>query len=225
MSNKIPCFFLSGKKEVLRCMYKKAFVGALLFLLSFDAFGHYVYDFPYERVVVGGLRSTAGYLNAPAYGVTIGGTFIYAPESCNVFDRVWLMMQGGIQLDYMASHAEKCLDLQEVECADRFFSVSMPLNLGICFGDVGCSIDPYMGIDARLNMIAKSHADGYGRIDYFDDLNAKRFQLGLNAGVDVNLFFLYLGYRFTKDLTDFIPGEHSRNSCHRIFVGFNLLFW
>ena len=224
MSNKIPCFFLSGKKEVLRRMYKKAFVGALLFLLSFDALGHYDFDPPYGRVVVGGLRSTASYLNAPAYGVTIGGTFIHVPEFRFGSHLIGLMMQGGLQLDYMASHAEKCLDLQEIECADRFASVSMPLNLGLCLGDIGCSIDPYMGIDARLNMIAKSHADGFGRIDYFDDLNAKRFQLGVNAGVDVNLLFLYLGYRFTKDLTDFIPGEHSRNSCHRIFVGFNF-FW
>lgn len=140
-----------------------------------------------------------------------------------------MMMQSGLELNYTASHAERYMGLlvQNVDGVDRFLSVSMPLNLGYCIGCVGGSIDPYAGVDVRLNMVGKSRVDGFECVDYFDDLNAKRFQLGLNAGVDVNFVIFYLGYRFTKDMTDFIPGMYSRISCHKFVMGlnfFNYLF-
>ena len=52
--------FLSGNKEVLRRVYKKAFAGIVLFLFSFDAFGHHTYGSPLYTLLLAvcGLQQT-----------------------------------------------------------------------------------------------------------------------------------------------------------------------
>ena len=221
MFYKLLSMFLSNNNIFLKSVRKKIFVGAVLFFFSLDAFGNHFDDFGpfFGRVAVGGMRSAAGYLNAPAGGVTVSALGVFVSDS-------HMEIQSGLGLNYMASHAERYMGplVQNVDGVDRFLSVSMPLNLGYCIGCVGGSIDPYAGVDVRLNMVGKSRVDGFECVDYFDDLSAKRFQLGLNAGVDVNFVIFYLGYRFTKDMTDFIPGMYSRNSCHKFVLGFNILY-
>ncbi|MBQ0058091.1 MAG: outer membrane beta-barrel protein [Bacteroidales bacterium] len=113
----------------------------------------------------------------------------------------------------------------EDELRETLVNVAVPLNLSykIAFSD-NVSLEPYAGLNLRLNVMGSLSADGSDeKIDYFEDLDAKRFQLGLNVGASININNISLGYRFNPDLTDYfdIDGTNSKTRYHFISLGIN----
>lgn len=198
----------------------KIIISGLLLLTSISASaecGNLGLDLPplFGRISIGEIKTKSDYLAEPARGVTIGYTEVYQSDYC-------FMVQGGVDVNYQASHSRQRIANRRVKCHDRFLTANIPVNIGLHLGDHGASIDPYAGFNMRLNAVASQRADGFGKIDYIDDRKARHFQPGFNVGVDINLFILHLGYRYTKDLVDFIPDKSSRNTTHKITLGMNI---
>lgn len=203
----------------MRTMSIKAIVCSLFLLVSISASAgcpshSFELDPSFNRLSVGGIKCSANYLAEPANGVTLGYMCVYQ-------SRFPFMAQAGVEMSYLASHSKQRISVRRVECHDRFLTACIPVNMGFHFGNHSASIDPYAGFNMRFNLVGKSYADGFRKVDYFDDRDARRFQPGMNIGVDVNLFVLYLGYRYTTDKVNFIPNMKSHNTYHRVTVGFN----
>ena len=196
----------------------KIIVCSLLFLFNAGARAHNGYWMipnNFSRIYMGGsAMRTKNYLAEPAHGFLLGYTKVYQ------FDFP-LMVQAGLDVNYLASHSKQNVNNNSFQCHDRFLTTSMPINLGLHFGNDELQFVPYTGFNIRLNAVAKSYI-GDNKTDYFDEKNAKRFVPGFNAGVDINFIMFYIGYCYTTDLIDFIPDHKSRNTYHCIKIGFNL---
>jgi len=113
----------------------------------------------------------------------------------------------------------------EDESRETLMNLAVPANLSykIAFSD-NISIEPFAGLNLRLNMVGKLTADDNDyELDYFDDLDAKRIQFGINVGASLNFNNISLGYRFNPDLTNYfdIEGTESKTRYHFVCLGIN----
>lgn len=91
----------------------------------------------------------------------------------------------------------------------HLLSVNTPLNVAykLKVGD-NITLAPFVGLTARINILAMS-VDDEETYNAFDDGNAKRFQLGFNAGVGAYFNRFYVGYRYNHDITALEKSDYS----------------
>ena len=87
--------------------------------------------------------------------------------------------------------------------------LSVPVYLGYHFniGETGLSVAPKVGLAAYYNMLANFDVmmkDKTFDIDWFDDANAKRFNIGWQVGLDVAFKKLVLAVTYGQDFNNFI---------------------
>ena len=111
---------------------------------------------------------------------------------------------------------------------DKFLNVALPLNLAykIALAD-NVSLVPFAGLNFKVNLVGKAEmeATGYSNVtlDFFDDEEventAKRFQLGANVGLGLNINNVYVGYRFQPDFIEYV--DNLKTKTHYISLGLN----
>ena len=87
--------------------------------------------------------------------------------------------------------------------------LSVPLNVGYNFniGETGLSIAPKAGFSLVYNVLANFDvmmSDKKFEVDWFEDVNAKRFNFGWQVGCDVAFKQLILGVSYGQDFNNFI---------------------
>lgn len=87
--------------------------------------------------------------------------------------------------------------------------LSVPINIGYNFniGDTGFSIAPKVGVSAIYNVLADFDvmmSDKKINVDWFDDVDAARFNFGWQVGADIAFKQLVLGVTYGQDFNNFI---------------------
>lgn len=122
----------------------------------------------------------------------------------------------------------------EVDAKTTFMSIAIPANIAYKFAFVnsGVTMVPYVGPNFKFNLIGKGKVE-FGdeeiKTSFFDkdemggsDNTARRFQIGLNLGVGVNLSkVLYVGYCFQPDFTHYFDIDDCKTRSNYITVGIN----
>lgn len=165
---------------------------------------------------IGKCKSSPEYLTESVHGISTNRLMAFRiPE-----DDSPLLVQSGIGLSYLHSNYNLETDNKRIKCKDRIFTGCIPLNVGVTThaGDPATALSGYAGFNMRFNFVAKSYIEGSNNVNYFD-MNAKRFQPGFNLGIDYCFIIFNIGYRYTKDLVNFIPNVNSKNSYHTFFLG------
>lgn len=112
---------------------------------------------------------------------------------------------------------------------DKAFALDIPVNLTYkVASDKGFYVAPYAGIAFRFNIIGKEEGyyDDDDDIDWFDDMDFKRFQFGGQIGVNFGYKALNLGigYRmFTPIYKESYDGKSFKMNTHSFSatLGFN----
>lgn len=117
---------------------------------------------------------------------------------------------------------EVLVSYKEGDYRETISSLAFPINLSYKHPIIDkCSFEPFFGVNFRCNVLAQLKDDSGNTLNYFDQLNARRFQFGLNVGGNIDINGVVLGYRFNPDLMNFfdIEGVHSKSRYHFISVG------
>lgn len=108
---------------------------------------------------------------------------------------------------------------------ETIMGLAAPINLSYKLGfSDNLSIEPFAGVNLRYNMMAKLTSDDSDEeLDYFDELDAKHFQFGINVGATININNLSIGYRFNPDMSNFFgfEGIDTKTQYHFISLGVN----
>ncbi|MCQ2235531.1 MAG: PorT family protein [Bacteroidales bacterium] len=122
------------------------------------------------------------------------------------------------------------LSVTEVKCKYTFMSVAIPVNVAYKFAFVNSenfTIVPFVGPNFKFNFIGKTKFAGKS-ISNFDKDNenpARRFQVGLNLGLGVNICdALYVGYKFQPDFTRYVRADsdnYAKTSANYFTIGIN----
>ncbi len=164
--------------------------------------------------------------------VYLGGHLGYQRGINLTKDRIPLFLQLGAEAVYQT--AEYISDVpvfdvigdkfQFIDGRYHFMSVSIPVNVSYRFGKENFSVEPFLGMNFRGNIIGKLKYEDGSESDFFDS-DANRFQFGLNVGVGFNIYKFYVGYKFTPDFTNYEDGDFfsadSKSSYHHFSLGFN----
>lgn len=114
------------------------------------------------------------------------------------------------------------LTYSENNARETVMNLATPLNLAYRIGlSDNLYLEPFAGVSARVNLVGKLTYDGKEVADFFDDLDAKRFQMGLNVGLGLNFNGKYLGYRYNHDLMNYLSAINSKTDYHFFTIGFN----
>jgi len=172
-----------------------------------------------SRLEVANTLSSPNFLRTPVHGITFGFSELidFIQLLPNKRD---LIIQSGIEFSLLRSTHNKSIENVSVDFSGRFRSLNIPLNIGIPVitkTRVPMYVLPYLGINSCFNIVAKSYSEMYGTVNYFD-MNARRFQLRANVGLDFFVFLLYAGYRYGYDCIDFMPNSKNKTSYHNIFL-------
>lgn len=138
------------------------------------------------------------------YGIGIGYLF-----GINITGhKIPLFLEVGPEVNYM-TRKDKADSKYVDDSWYHLLSVNTPLNVAykLKVGD-NITLAPFAGLTARINILAMS-VDDEETYNAFDDGNAKRFQLGFNAGFGAYFNRFYVGYRYNHDLTAFEKNDYS----------------
>ncbi|MBR6106056.1 MAG: outer membrane beta-barrel protein [Paludibacteraceae bacterium] len=158
--------------------------------------------------------------------VYLGGHLGYQRGINLTKDRIPLFLQVGAEAVYETADYESDVpdDMgQFIDGRYHFMNVSVPVNISYRFGKENFSVEPFLGMNFRGNIIGKMKYEDGSERDFFDSEDANRFQFGLNVGVGFNIYKFYVGYKFTPDLTEYLSELFcdDKSSYHHISLGFN----
>ncbi len=150
-------------------------------------------------------------------------------QGINLTTRIPLFLELGGQLTWTHSKDEE----NGITNKQTFMSIGIPVNIAYKFSFANSetiSIVPFIGPNFKFNLIGIEKYNDE-KISYFnkddmggEDNTAKRFQVGLNLGVGVNISqHLYVGYRFQPDFTRYIDlgNEENKTRTNYLTVGIN----
>lgn len=142
----------------------------------------------------------------------------------NLTTKLPLFLELGGQLTW--THAND--DIMVGEIKHTFMSLAIPVNAAykLAFASSETvTIVPFIGPNFKFNLIGKEKYDGekfsYLSKDDMGDDRAKRFQVGMNLGVGVNINkTLYIGYHFQPDFADYLDGVKAKTNYITVGVNF-----
>ena len=128
----------------------------------------------------------------------------------------YVNMTGGSSPLYFQFGAE----FNRVTCSETFEGVkakesmanfAIPLNFVYRFDlEHDIALEVFAGPNFRINTAGKlklSNDYESATVDYFDDLEAHRFQFGFNAGVGLSFSRISIAYRFNPDFTNYFDKD------------------
>ena len=128
--------------------------------------------------------------------------------------------------------------VEGIKAKETLANIAIPINFVSRFNlENDMALEFLAGPNIRLNTVGKlkmSNSYDSATLDFFDDLEAHRFQFGLNVGVGLSFSRISIAYRFNPDLTDYfdkdaledklgedLEGMSSKSLYHFITLGFS----
>ena len=128
--------------------------------------------------------------------------------------------------------------VEGIKAKETLANIAIPINFVSRFNlENDMALEFLAGPNIRLNTVGKlkmSNSYDSATLDFFDDLEAKRFQFGLDVGVGLSFSRISIAYRFNPDLTDYfdkdaledklgedLEGMSSKSLYHFITLGFS----
>jgi hypothetical protein len=109
---------------------------------------------------------------------------------------------------------------------ERLACLAAPVNLSYKLGHRKFNVEPYIGVNFRLNIHgnAKGEANSVKTdIDYFDSaVKARRFQFGANLGLNFNILDFTAGIRVNSDFTEYAKNVDSKVNRIMLTVGYSM---
>ena len=108
----------------------------------------------------------------------------------------------------------------------RLACLAAPVNLSYKLGHRKFNVEPYIGVNLRLNI----HGNAKGKsdsskldVDYFDsEVKARRFQFGANLGLNFNILNFTAGVRVNTDFTEYAKNVDSKVNRIMLTVGYTM---
>ena len=109
---------------------------------------------------------------------------------------------------------------------ERLACLAAPVNLSYKLGHRKFNVEPYIGVNLRLNI----HGNAKGKsdsskldVDYFDsEVKARRFQFGANLGLNFNILNFTAGVRVNTDFTEYAKNVDSKVNRIMLTVGYTM---
>lgn len=134
-------------------------------------------------------------------------------------DRIPLYFQFGGEFAYVGYSSDK--DYYGKRYRENILCGSVPLNISYKIGNGDITVEPFVGLNVRGNILGNLKYDGETYMDYMADYDARVFQLGMNVGLGINIRRFYMGYRFNPDFIDYLPDADSKTMYQHISIGVN----
>ena len=162
--------------------------------------------FPYGKnsFMIGYANLAAENSEDPVHGARLSYAHIFElSESVPVF------FEAGALFQYAMMDGVDVFQGKGIRTEFSLGYLSVPLNVGYQFniGETGLSIAPKAGLNVVYNVLANYDVkmnDKTFELNWFDDVNAKRFNIGWQAGVDVAFKQLVLGVVYGQDFSSFV---------------------
>lgn len=140
-----------------------------------------------------------------------------------ILDNVPLAVEFGANVNWTRYSEEESYYGYEIEEKNNFLNITIPVNLAYHFAvNDDITVIPHVGLNMRFHILAKTTEEADGekeKTNWFDDYDAKRFQLGANLGIGMTWQNYYLGYQFQADFMEF--KEETKWRTNYITVGIN----
>ncbi|MCM1370206.1 MAG: porin family protein [Candidatus Amulumruptor caecigallinarius] len=122
-------------------------------------------------------------------------------------------------LKYMAGWGSK----NDVDYSIMNFNIPVNVAYKFNFSDDTMSLVPYLGLNFKVNALAKAKIGGHSQ-NLFKDVNeggidANVFQMGWHVGLGYNYKMIYVGAEFGTDFIKFADNVHTMNL--GVTVGYN----
>ncbi len=182
---------------------------AMLGLSMFPAAAQSVHD---DYNTVGVSYVTRGYGGGSTNGFEVGYV-----HGFSVWQAQPLYFQTGLKMDMgFKDLGNEGFDEISINADFTTMSFSVPIDLAYRFGsgDNGVYFTPYIGLNMKLNAMAKAKASASAggakyeeSISLFDDdYGMKHFQIGWHIGAGVDLTHFHIGAQFGTDFMPIIDG-------------------
>ena len=109
---------------------------------------------------------------------------------------------------------------------ERLACLAAPVNLSYKLGHRKFNVEPYIGVNLRLNIHGNAKGDTNSAktdIDYFGPfVKARRFQFGANLGLNFNILDFTAGIRFNPDFTEYSKIVDSKDIRMMLTIGYSM---
>lgn len=165
--------------------------------------------FPYGKntVALGYANLSAENSNDPLQGARLTYTRMF-----ELTERAPFFLEAGALFQYAKVDGTDSFKGKGVRTEFSLGYLSVPVNVGYNFniGETGFSIAPKVGLAAIYNVLANFDvmmADKSFNLNWFDDVDAKRFNFGWQAGCDIAFKQLVLSVIYGRDFNNFIDNS------------------
>lgn len=161
----------------------------------------------------------------------IDGLTVDYVHGLNILPNAPLYVEFGAGLAYNNSNESTKayfdgIEIFHAEADVSFLSAKVPVNLVYRVPlTKGISLAPYAGLQAKINLIGKAtNENGIAgqssktSVSFFD-YDAKRFQLGYQVGVGLNIKMVYVGVGYQGDMTSYL--EEAKGEGLVVTLGYN----
>lgn len=182
----------------------------------------------YSRVFVSYNASKMSYDFDGAESVSFPGFSVGYMYGLSVTEKLPLFVEVGGALQYRAHSDSESYDGEKYEAKMNIFSLNIPVNLVYKFNiNEDISIDPFFGIDLRLNLSGKYKEtysyDGEKETESYSIFKGedayKRFQAGWHIGVGATWKNLNLSVSYGTDFNEI--AEKTKLKTTMISLGYN----
>ncbi len=160
----------------------------------------------------------------PKHGDNLGlnGFGVNYIHGFGVSNKLPIFIETGIKM--MAGFGEYEYEEEEYEEEKDEYSTmnfSVPVNVAYkySFSNGEMALTPYLGLNFKLNVLAKNKYDGETINLLKDSWGASVFQAGWHVGVGYNYRMFYIGLEFGTDFNKFASGVNSNN--FSLGIGYN----
>lgn len=199
-------------------------LGASAQLITSNTVTHHKKSNNYNRLTVSYNSLSTGDMDVSMSGLSFAWTKGYS-----VSKDMPLFIETGIGMTYGWNSEDMDIERATVEMNSKFLSLQIPVNLTYKFNiSEGLRVAPFAGVYFRGNIVGETNAEYRGEelasIDWYDDYDATRFNVGWQIGAGLEYKKLYLGLSYGSDFNKFVGEGDASSSMGNFAVSLGLVF-